>query len=156
VDGDRLEAVMIDDSGAIRDRFTIVKNTASLPQADFLGEPLVGAAPLSVAFTDLSSTNTAAWDWDFDGDGVADSVLRDPEIVFAEPGLYEVRLTASNLAGSDQETKVDYVCVSAIPVAVGGLVLTDPHSLSWNPVAGTESYDVIKGDLRLLLAAEGT
>ena len=156
VDGDRLEAVMIDDSGAIRDRFTIVKNTASLPEADFHAEPLVGAAPLGVAFTDLSSTNTAVWEWDFDGDGVTDSVQRQPEAVFADPGLYEVRLTVSNLTGSDQEAKLDYICVSAIPASVTGLVLTDPNSLAWSPVAGAGTYDVIKGNLRLLLAAAGS
>ena len=31
----------------------------------------------------------------------------------------------------------------------------DPNSLTWNPVAGATSYDVIKGDLLLLLAAAG-
>jgi hypothetical protein len=156
VEGDRIEARMIDDSGTVRDRFTIVKNAASLPQADFSGEPRVGTAPLGVAFTDLSSTNTAAWEWDFDGDGLVDSLLRNPEAIFVEPGLHEVRLTASNLAGTDRETKVDYVCVAATPSSVSGLVLVDPDSLAWDLAVGAASYDVIQGNLGLLLDAGGS
>jgi len=155
IDGDRLEATYIDESGTVRDGFTLVKNAASLPQAEFSAEPLVGAAPLAVAFTDRSSTNTAAWEWDFDGDGTGDSTLRSPTAVFVDPGLYEIRLTASNLAGSHEELKVDYVCASAIPQAVSGLVLTNPGTIRWDPVAGATTYDLIEGRLGLLLAASG-
>jgi hypothetical protein len=153
VHGDRLQAAMIDDLGQVRDRFTIVKNTASLPQADFVGEPLVGAAPLEVAFADRSSTNTAAWAWDLDGDGLTDSTERHPVALYSDPGLFEVRLTASNQAGSD--LRIDQVCASAIPVLVTGLVMADHQSLHWNPVAGATSYQVLWGELLPLLAAGG-
>ena len=85
IEGDRLEATFVDDLGNTRDRFTLVKNTGVPPQADFMGSPRVGVAPLTVAFTDLSTTNTAAWTWDLDGDGLADSTQREPTFVYTSP-----------------------------------------------------------------------
>jgi PKD repeat protein len=155
IDGDRLESTYVDASGIVGDRFTIVKNTSTLPQAGFDGAPLIGAAPLTVEFHDLSSTNSAAWGWDFDGDGNVDSSLRNPASTFVEPGLHEVSLTVANAAGSDQERKPGYVCASALPGNVTGLVLTGTGTLQWDPVAGATVYDVIGGDLGALLDAAG-
>ncbi len=110
VSGQRLDARFLDSTGTVQDHFTILKGPQSPPVADFSGSPLTGMAPLSVAFTDGSSNQPSAWAWDFENDGTVESTARDPIHEFAGPGLYTVRLTASNPAGSDTVTKTAYVC----------------------------------------------
>jgi PKD repeat protein len=156
VDGDRLDSVFLTNTGAVDDHFTLVKNTGTPPQADFAAAPLAGAAPLSVDFTDLSSTNTAAWDWDFDAGGV-DATDRNPSTVYATSGTYSVSLTATNQTGADAETKPGYICVaSAAPPPVSGVALgPGMDAIAWTPAAGALGYDVTRIDLSLLRSSGG-
>ena len=85
------------------------------PVAAFSGTPLSGTAPLSVAFTDASTGSVSSWAWQF-GDAQT-SVAQNPTNVYAAPGTYTVTLTVTGPGGSDPEVKVDYVTVSAAPVA---------------------------------------
>ena len=80
------------------------------PVAEFSAAPTSGAAPLDVAFTDLS-TDTASWAWDF-GDG-GTSNLQNPSHVYGAPGTYTVSLTATGPGGMDTNTKP-------------GLIVADP------------------------------
>jgi serine protease AprX len=82
-----------------------------VPVADFSGSPTSGDAPLTVDFTDLSSGNPTAWNWDF-GEAGGTSNLQNPSHTYTTPGLKTVSLTASNSCGSDAETKVDYINVT--------------------------------------------
>jgi len=82
------------------------------PQADFTAEPVSGMAPLSVQFTNQSKGEVTDWAWDF-GDGVT-SVEQHPNHIYAETGTYTVSLVVSNAAGSDTESKVDFVTVHPI------------------------------------------
>jgi PKD repeat protein len=81
-----------------------------LPSADFQSNVTIGAAPLSVAFEDLSTGDPFSWSWDF-GDGET-SDEQDPVHTFSSGGTYEVVLEVCN----------DYGCDSADPVtiSVGG------------------------------------
>jgi PKD repeat protein len=79
------------------------------PVAAFSGTPLQGPAPLAVTFTDLSSNTPSAWSWDFGDEGT--STERNPTHVYTEPGTYSVVLDASNGAGLDSLTRLDYVVV---------------------------------------------
>jgi PKD repeat protein len=81
------------------------------PTADFDASPSAGTAPLSVAFSDLSTGPPASWLWDF-GDG-ATSSAQHPVHVYTTPGLYSVTLTASNAGGSDTFTRTDLIAVQA-------------------------------------------
>ena len=81
------------------------------PVADFIASPISGVAPLQVRFTDRSS-NAISWSWEF-GDG-QESSERNVYHTYAAPGLYTVSLTVSNPAGTDVETKVDYMTVNAV------------------------------------------
>lgn len=101
------------------------------PVANFSGSPTSGAEPLTVNFTDLSSGSPDTWDWDF-GDGLPGSGLQNPSHEYASEGYYTVSLTVTNAYGSDSETKVDYIHVTA-----GGVV--QAFALSDIPVAGTVS-----------------
>jgi hypothetical protein len=149
VDGHRMDLTFLNNLGVVRDELTLVKDTGTLPVADFQGSPTVGAAPLAVDFTDLSTTNTASWSWDLDGDAGADSAARHPNHVYASTGFYTVSLTATNNTGSHQETKAGHVCVSdGVPDQVSGFAAdADQQTFSWDVSLAADHYDVVKGDL---------
>ena len=87
------------------------------PVAQFSGEPLSGAVPLTVNFTD-ASTNAASYAWDFENDGTIDSTEQNPEHTYTAAGNYTVNLTVANSAASVSEVKDDYITVNpAAPVA---------------------------------------
>jgi hypothetical protein len=76
----------------------LISVQAVAPVANFSATPLTGVAPLSVAFTDLSTSGTwpiTIWQWDFNNDGMIDSNEQNPNHVFAR-GIYTVVLTASD------------------------------------------------------------
>lgn len=81
-----------------------------LPTADFEADDTGGPPPFEVRFTDLSTADTTAWDWDF-GDG-GTSAEKNPAHTYQDAGTYTVVLTATNAAGSDVMTKTDYIEVA--------------------------------------------
>jgi len=95
------------------------------PVANFTGNPTVGAAPLSVAFTDTSTNTPTSWSWTF-GDSTT-STAHNPSHSYASTGSYTVTLTATNSYGSDGETKTNYITVGNPPVA----------NFSGTPTSGT-------------------
>lgn len=88
------------------------------PVANFNGLPLLGCVPLTVNFTDLSTSNEpiVSWQWDF-GDGGIDSV-QNPSYTYNATGVYTVTLIIVNSSGcTDTLTQVNYVQVGDPPVA---------------------------------------
>ncbi|MBP1929675.1 PKD repeat protein [Methanolinea mesophila] len=81
-----------------------------IPEANFVGTPRDGPAPMTVQFNDLSSGSPDRWTWDF-GDG-EQSVLRNPSHVYLKPGSYTVTLTAANTFGSNTRIQSNYIHVS--------------------------------------------
>ncbi len=75
--------------------------------ADFVAVPSDGEAPLTVVFTDRSSSTifgaAEKWTWLF-GDG-SSSTLRNPTHLYSVPGTYTVRLEAQANVGSDEFTE---------------------------------------------------
>lgn len=87
------------------------------PIADFEADVTSISPGGLVDFTDLSSNSPNQWLWDFDG-GTGTTNIQNPQNVqFDTPGCYEITLTASNVIGSDVETKTCYVEVIALPSA---------------------------------------
>ncbi len=83
--------------------------------ADFSGTPTSGNAPLSVTFTDLSTGDILAWDWDFGDTGT--STDQSPTHEYVTPGVYTVTLVVTDYDGGDTEIKTDYITVGAAGVA---------------------------------------
>ena len=81
------------------------------PVADFTADNTTIYEGDSVNFTDLSSNNPDAWDWTFAGGTPGTSTVKNPTVTYNTAGTYTVTLTATNSAGSDTETKVDYITV---------------------------------------------
>jgi len=83
----------------------------ALPVANFTSNVTEGNVPLTVQFTDLSE-NATEWNWDFDNDGIIDSMEQNPSYTYPSAGTYTVNLTVSNAYGNDSEVKTDYIVVS--------------------------------------------
>jgi len=92
------------------------------PVAEFVGSPTSGTEPLTVSFTDQSSGSPTGWSWTF-GDGGTSSA-QNPNHTYNNAGTYTVILTASNAAGSDDETKVNYITVNPCNPPVAAFVGT--------------------------------
>ncbi|WP_135613277.1 PKD domain-containing protein, partial [Methanococcoides sp. AM1] len=86
-----------------------------LPVSDFSANVTEGIAPLSVAFTDLS-TNATSWSWDIDADGTEDYSSQNLVHTYDTAGLYTVNLTVSNINGTASEVKTNYINVTSVPI----------------------------------------
>jgi PKD repeat protein len=84
---------------------------AQAPVADFRASPTSGQAPLSVAFTNLSTGSITARSWDF-GDGASSSAAN-PTHVYNRAGTFMVRLTVTGPGGSDTRTVPGMISVTA-------------------------------------------
>ena len=84
--------------------------------ADFTtGTSNTGCGSLVVDFEDLSTGTPDTWLWDF-GNGNTSS-LQHPVTVYANPGMYDVKLTASNFSSSDVHIISGLIKVYQNPVA---------------------------------------
>ncbi len=91
------------------------------PVATFSATPTSGPAPLTVAFTDTSTPNTAeisSWAWDF-GDG-ATSTEQSPSHTYTALQTYTVSLTITTAHGTDDEIKENYIRAEASNLVYGG------------------------------------
>lgn len=70
--------------------------------ADFTADVVSGCSPLKVRFTDKSSGNPTAWEWNL-GNGTV-STLKNPSGVYFAPGIYTVSLTITTAAGKKMKT----------------------------------------------------
>jgi photosystem II stability/assembly factor-like uncharacterized protein len=157
VDGNRLDLTLLSDTGDFLDRFTIFKGAETLPpQAAFEAAPRAGQAPFSVSFTDLTLNGPTVWSWDLDDDGLTDSTEPAPILELTQPGLRAVRLAVANSAGSDEELKSDYICVTAgTPGALTGLDFAANRDVFfWNAGVNATAYDAVRGDLGALVAGD--
>ncbi|WP_135644182.1 PKD domain-containing protein, partial [Methanococcoides vulcani] len=71
-----------------------------------------GHVPLTVSFTDLSSS-ASTWSWDIDDNGTVDYSSQNIVHTYDTVGLYTVNLTVSNINGTDSEVKTSYINVTA-------------------------------------------
>ncbi len=127
------------------------------PEAGFTTNLTSGKAPLAVAFTDQSQYLPDAWAWDFQDDGAVDSTVQHPVHLYTQPGVYSVRLRATNAAGSDELlAPLLITVVPELPGEVTGLRLGPGHApIAWDSLAEACGYDLVKGDLLELHATYG-
>jgi uncharacterized protein (TIGR02145 family) len=96
--------------GETKTGYITVNPSVIAPVAAFTGSPRTITAGQNVQFTDQSTNNPTSWSWSF-GDG-ATSTSRNPSHTYSTAGVYTIRLTATNSAGSDEEIKNDYITVN--------------------------------------------
>lgn len=85
------------------------------PVPNFTANTTSGCGPLTVTFTDQSSGNPTAWNWEF-SNGTLSSV-QNPVVTFANPGTYSVKLVVQNASGIAQVEKINYITVQPTPSA---------------------------------------
>jgi PKD repeat protein len=78
--------------------------------ADFTAMPVSGMAPLMVTFTNTSTGDYTASQWDF-GDGLT-STVASPTHTFTTAGVYTISLTVSGPGGTDTRTRPAYITVT--------------------------------------------
>lgn len=94
------------------------------PVADFFTGVRYGSAPFTVSFSDSSRGGEPdAYLWDF-GDGTT-SDRRNPSHTYKSNGEYDVRLTVTNIYGSDTKTVPAYIGVGDAPAAGFAASATD-------------------------------
>ncbi len=92
-------------------------NVVFIPAASFTMTPLTGSAPLSSTGTDASSNTPTSWLWEKnDGSGYVNfsgtPTAQNPTESFAA-GTWSVRMTATNAAGSNAQTRTNYITATA-------------------------------------------
>jgi PKD repeat protein len=85
------------------------------PVANFTANVTSGCGPLTVQFTDQSTGNPTAWNWEF-SNGTLSSV-QNPAVTFSAPGTYSVKLVVQNAAGIAQLERINYITVLPTPTA---------------------------------------
>ncbi|MBU0490216.1 MAG: PKD domain-containing protein [Chloroflexi bacterium] len=92
------------------------------PAASFIAHPTLGYRPLTVAFTDITSTippgdPNLTYLWHFGDGGI--SASPNPTHTYTAMGSYTVTLVVSNAAGNDLLVRANYVTLNPIPVQAG-------------------------------------
>ncbi len=110
------------------------------PVADFEADITTIFEGQQVNFSDLSTNEPTSWNWTFDGGTPASSTNQNPSVTYNTAGTFDVTLSVSNSAGSDEMTKTAYITVLA--ATVGDLVITE---IMYNPPeSGTDSLEYIE------------
>jgi PKD repeat protein len=82
------------------------------PVASFTANATSGYPPLTVQFdSDASAGSITSYAWDFDNDGLTDSVEANPSYTYNTPGTYTVNLTVTGPGGSNSTVKPGYISV---------------------------------------------
>ncbi len=106
-------------------RFFIFRT--SIIATDFDATPIIGPAPLSVDFTDVSPI-AQSWKWYF-GDGDS-STVQNPAHVY-DPGLYTVQLTITKGTGEGVELKPNLVTALAETLKVADTTAAPTQAVVW-------------------------
>jgi PKD repeat protein len=85
--------------------------TPQPPVAEFTAASTTVEEGDSVQFTDQSTNSPTTWAWTFEGGTPSTSTAQNPSVTYNSTGTYNVSLTVTNTAGSDAETKTDYITV---------------------------------------------
>ena len=89
----------------------------TLPTANFSADQTQGCNPLTVSFSNQSSSNVVSYQWSFPGGSPSTSADPNQVVTYLNPGTYDVSLTVTNGAGSDSATRSGYITVSTTPTA---------------------------------------
>ena len=108
--------------------------TSTETELNFEATPTNGVAPLSVTFTDLTTTSgiITARDWDINGDGVVDThSVNEFNWVYANPGDYDVSLSITVDDSTRTLTKSSFIhVVEDLP----GVITIDGVFSDWSTI----------------------
>jgi len=97
----------------IREGYITVSVIPSIPPvANFSGNPTSGIAPLTVTFIDSTANSPNSWNWSFGDDSVENITEQNPVHTYTNPGNYTVSLNATNAAGLNVTTQINYITIT--------------------------------------------
>lgn len=108
-------------------RSVVVVSPTNASQSDFISDKYVVAPFETVTLQDLSTNGPIAWTWSITPDPNSlifyDPFAQNPEVLFAEPGVYDVCLIADNGIGTPQQKcKTAYITVKDVnSMCIGNL-----------------------------------
>lgn len=89
-----------------------LERTPCIPQADFNPSSFMACTGANITFTNFTWRSAAtSYSWSFPGATPSTSTAQNPTVSYAQPGWYNVTLTATNAAGSNTVTKNNVVYV---------------------------------------------
>lgn len=99
----------------LKNDYITVTTLNGLPIASFEADKTEIDKGDYVQFTDLSQ-NATTWEWYFEGGTPETSTEQNPSIFYENKGVFDVKLTVTNDAGSDEMLKENYILVNAIAI----------------------------------------
>lgn len=93
----------------------------SLPKADFAADVTLAAPGTKITFESLCSANTETVNWTFARADIETAEGESVSVSYPEEGIYNVKVTAVNKAGSIEKEKEGYIVITSD--AADGLVL---------------------------------
>jgi len=114
------------------------------PVADFSAGDTTIVEHEFVNFTDASSSNTADWEWTFEGGAPGTySGKTPPPIQYNDMGVYDVTLRVSNIAGNHTLVKTNYIEVGPTGIstkdAAGFTVYPNPSNGTFKVILKTDN-----------------
>lgn len=91
---------------------TAVDVSVLAPLAQFTASSTVVCPGTQIQFTDQSTNSPTSWNWSFPGGTPSTSTQQNPQVTYANPGVYAVTLIAANANGSDAEQRTAYITVT--------------------------------------------
>jgi PKD repeat protein len=144
------------------------------PEADFEADTTQILEGEEINFTDMSTNSPETWMWVFEGADPDTSWEQNPvNVEYADPGIYDVTLVASNLGGADTLVKVDYISVdpgvipasdfmaSATQIMVGDTIdftdlsIGDPTRWTWSFEGGDPPNGFVQNPEGIVYNQEG-
>lgn len=95
------------------DTTTQTVTVGALPQARFTANRPNGCAPHLVQFSDASSGVYESREWEFPGGNPSRSTEPNPQVIYNEPGQYNVKLIVTGNLGSD--TLQNFALINVLP-----------------------------------------
>ncbi|MEZ5195906.1 MAG: PKD domain-containing protein [Bacteroidales bacterium] len=105
--------------GEGEDYTVVIQSSSTPPIADFTADDTTPAVGQTVQFTDNTLNTPTSWSWSFNPTtityvGGTNSGSQNPQVQFNASGYYTVTLVATNIYGSDPETKTNYILAGTI------------------------------------------
>ena len=110
----------------------------------------------SVSYTDQSTSNITAWNWNFPGGNPSTSNIANPTVTYPTAGNYPVTIQVTNANGTNSNTVSNYVLVNQAPVVVISpsspiicagssvtLLASGANSYTWNNGLGAGSSKTV-------------
>jgi|GEM_PF-5124471 len=110
----------------------------------FSVQNVIGYLPFEVSFTDESLGEPTDWQWDFQNDGIYDSMLQHPTWIYGSPGIYDVKLKICSPAFTDSIIKHNLITVFDTipppkPTGVQIAIYGNDIALTWTENDPTQS-----------------